>query len=37
LAAVALASKTARIAWKMMVTGEAYATKTAPAAVAGTV
>src|SRR5476651_67952 len=35
LAAVALANKTARIAWKMMVTGENYAVKSAPAALAG--
>jgi transposase len=32
LAAVALANKTARIAWKMMVTGEAYSGKSAVAA-----
>jgi transposase len=32
LAAVALANKTARIAWKLMVTGEAYAPKPATAA-----
>ena len=31
LAAVALANKTARIAWKMMMTGENYAAKAAPA------
>jgi transposase len=31
LAAVALANKTARIAWKMMLTGEAYNAKSAPA------
>ena len=37
LAAVALANKTARIAWKMMVTGETYIAKFAPAARAGTV
>ena len=37
LAAVALANKTARIAWKMMVTGETYAAKSAPAALAGAV
>ena len=35
LAAVALANKTARIAWKMMVTGEAYSAKVP--AVVGTV
>ncbi len=35
LAAVALANKTARIAWKLMLTGEAYAATHAPAAVAG--
>ena len=34
LAAVALANKTARIAWKLMVTGENYAAKAAPAALA---
>jgi transposase len=34
LAAVALANKTARIAWKMMVTGEAYGAKAAAAALA---
>src|SRR5450830_98884 len=32
LAAVALANKMARIAWKLMVTGENYAAKSAPAA-----
>lgn len=37
LAAVALANKTARIAWKMMVTGETYIEKSVVAAVAGTV
>jgi transposase len=37
LAAVALANKTARIAWKMMVTGEAYTAKSVPAAMAGAV
>ena len=31
LAAVALANKTARIAWKMMLTGETYAAKVAAA------
>jgi transposase len=35
LAAVALANKTARIAWKMMVTGQNYAAKAAPAVLAG--
>ena len=35
LAAVALANKMARIAWKLMVTGESYAAKSAPAALAG--
>jgi transposase len=34
LAAVALANKMARIAWKLMVTGESYAAKFAPVAVA---
>ena len=34
LAAVALANKTARIAWKLMVTGESYNAKSTPAAVA---
>ena len=32
LVAVALANKLARIAWKLMVTGETYAAKSAPAA-----
>jgi hypothetical protein len=31
LAAVALANKMARVAWKLMVTGEAYIPKSAPA------
>jgi transposase len=35
LAAVALANKTARIAWKMMLTGEPYAARSAPTVVAG--
>ena len=35
LAAVALANKMARIAWKLMVTGQNYAAKSAPAASAG--
>src|ERR1035437_6490997 len=35
LAAVALANKMARIAWKLMVTGENYAAKSTPAALAG--
>ena len=35
LAAVALANKMARIAWKLMVTGENHAVKSAPAALAG--
>jgi transposase len=35
LAAVALANKMARIAWKLMVTGENYAATAAPAALAG--
>ena len=34
LVAVALANKTARIAWKLMVTGQRYAEKSAPAAMA---
>jgi transposase len=37
LAAVALANKTARIAWKMMVTGETYTAKSVPATSAGAV
>jgi len=37
LAAVALANKTARIAWKLMVTGQSYAIKTKPAATVGAV
>src|SRR5208283_3040012 len=37
LAAVALANKTARIAWKMMLTGETYTAKSAAAALAGAV
>ena len=32
LAAVALANKMARVAWKLMVTGDSYAAKFAPAA-----
>ncbi len=35
LAAVALANKMARVAWKLMVTGENYAAKSAPAVLAG--
>jgi transposase len=35
LAAVALANKMARIAWKLMVTGENYAVKSAPATAVG--
>ncbi len=35
MAAVALANKMARIAWKLMVTGDNYAAKSAPAALAG--
>jgi transposase len=34
LAAVALANKMARIAWKLMVSGESYAAKSAAAALA---
>jgi transposase len=34
LAAVALANKTARVAWKLMVTGDSYAAKSAPSALA---
>jgi transposase len=34
LAAVALANKMARVAWKLMVTGERYAAKSVPAALA---
>ena len=34
LAAVALANKTARVAWKLMVTGDSYAAKSASAALA---
>ena len=37
LVAVALANKMARIAWKLMITGESYIAKSAPAAVAGAV
>ena len=35
LAAVALANKMARIAWKLMLTGEAYTATPAPAALTG--
>ena len=37
LAAVALANKMARIAWKLMLTGETYIAKSAPTALAGAV
>src|ERR1019366_5847694 len=37
LAAVALANKMARIAWKLMLTGETYTAKSAPAALASAV
>ena len=37
LAAVALANKMARVAWKLMVTGDSYSTKSAPAALASRV
>jgi transposase len=37
LAAVALANKIARIAWKLMVTGQSYAIRPAPAAMEGVV
>jgi transposase len=37
LAAVALANKMARIAWKLMLTGETYTAKSAPTALAGAV
>ena len=36
LAAVALANKMARIAWKLMVTGDNYAKTSTPATLAGT-
>ena len=35
LAAVALANKMARIAWKLMITGDSYAAKSAPTALIG--
>jgi hypothetical protein len=35
LAALALANKMARIAWKLMATGNSYAAKSAPAALMG--
>ena len=37
LAAVALANKMARVAWKLMVTGERYAAKSTPAALASAI
>jgi transposase len=37
LAAVALANKVARVAWKLMVSGETYVMTSSPAALAGTV
>jgi transposase len=37
LAAIALANKTARIAWKMMVTGETYTAQSASAVFGGSV
>ncbi len=37
LAAVALANKTARIAWKLMGTGQSYAINIKPAATVGAV
>jgi len=37
MAAVALANKMARVAWKLMVTGQDYAMKSAPAALASAV
>ena len=35
LAAVALANKMARVAWKLMATGDSYSAKSAPAALMG--
>jgi transposase len=37
LVAVALANKMARIAWKLMVSGETYAAKSAPSAMAAAI
>ncbi len=36
MAAVALANKMARIAWKLMVTGDNYVAKSVPATLVGT-
>jgi transposase len=37
LAAVALANKMARIAWKLMATGQSYAIKSGPTAMVGAI